>query len=116
MEQKKKKTFLIIEIVVLSLFLLLFAGCIISELAAPESAVAIWMKTNIWDVNKTVISIKSHVPVLINSLIYIVLVYAICKIIRIIFSVKMKETVAILTGFDQHVITVTDTIVSSKVL
>ena len=93
MEQKtKKKTFLVIEIVVLSLFLLLFAGCIISELAAPNSAIATWMKTNIWDVNQTLISIKSHVPVLINSLIYIVLVYAVCKIIRIIFSVKMKQS------------------------
>ena len=92
MEQKNKKVFLVIEIAVLSLFILLFAGCIISELAAPNSAIATWMKTNIWDVNKTLISLKSHVPVVINSLIYIVLVYAVCKIIRIIFSIKMKQS------------------------
>jgi small conductance mechanosensitive channel len=93
MEQKpKKKLFFIVEIVVLSLFLLLFAGCIISELSAPDSAIAVWMKSNIWDVSKTLISLKSHIPVVINSLIYIVLVYAVCKIIRIIFSVKMKQS------------------------
>ena len=93
MEQKtKKKVFLVVEIAVLSLFLLLFAGCIISELSAPESNLAIWMKTNIWDVSKTLVSLKSHVPVVVNSLIYIVLVYAVCKIIRIIFSVKMKQS------------------------
>ena len=93
MEQKtKKNVFLIVEIAVLSLFLLLFAACIISELAVPDSNIANWMKSNIWDVNKTLISIKSHIPVLINSLIYIVLVYAVCKIIRIIFSVKMKKS------------------------
>ena len=93
MEQKtKKKVFLVVEIAVLSLFLLLFAGCIISELSAPESNLAIWMKTNIWDVRKTLVSLKSHVPVVVNSLIYIVLVYAVCKIIRIIFSVKMKQS------------------------
>ena len=90
-EKTKKKSFLIIEITVLSLFLLLFAGCIISELALPDSKMASWMKGNVWDVNKTLVSIKSHVPVLINSLIYIVLVYAVCKIVRIIFSVKMKK-------------------------
>ena len=93
MEQKtKKKVFLVVEIAVLSLFLMLFAGCIISELSAPESNLAIWMKTNIWDVSKTLVSLKSHVPVVVNSLIYIVLVYAVCKIIRIIFSVKMKQS------------------------
>lgn len=91
-QETNKKVFFIVEIAVLSLFLLLFAGCIISELASPESAVAAWMKANIWDVNKTLISLKSHVPVLVNCLIYIVLVYAICKIIRIIFSVKMKRS------------------------
>ena len=93
MEQKtKKKVFLAIEITILSLFLLLFVACIISELATPNSNIANWMKSNIWDVNKTLISLKSHIPVLINSLIYIVLVYAVCKIVRIIFSVRMKKS------------------------
>ena len=87
----KKKVFLAIEITVLSLFLLLFAGCIVLELTLPESSLAAWMQGNIWDVNKTVVSFKSHLPVLVNSLIYIVLVYAICRVVRIIFSVKMKK-------------------------
>ena len=42
--EKKNKILVAIEIAVISLFLLLFAGCIISELALPESALAIWMK------------------------------------------------------------------------
>ena len=90
--ENKKKTFLVIEIAVLSLFLALFIGCIIVEIALPESAVSIWMKDNVWDAGKTLISLKTHVPVLINSLIYIVLVYAICRVVRIIFSVKMKKS------------------------
>ena len=93
MEQKtKKKTFLAIELIVLALFLVLFTVCIASAIFAPESALAVWMKTNIWDINKTWISIKSHIPVAINSLIYILLVYTACKIIRIIFSAKMKKS------------------------
>lgn len=90
--EKNKKIFLAIELSVLSLFLLLFIGCIITEVAAPASAVALWMKENVWDVTGTLISLKSHVPVLINSLIYIVLVYAVCRVVRIIFGVKMKKS------------------------
>ena len=93
MEKKaKKKAFLAIELTVLSLFLLLFAGCLIAEISAPQSAIAEWMKSNVWDVHKTFVSLKSHVPVIINCLIYIVLVDAACKLIRMVFNAKMKQS------------------------
>ncbi len=106
--EKKNKILVAIEITVISLFLLLFAGCIISELALPESALAIWMKENVWDINGTLISLKSHIPVLINSLIYIFLVYAVCRVIRIIFKAKMeknnrtKTIISLLDGFVKY--------------
>ena len=54
MEKKNnKKTFLAIELTVLSLFLLMFVGCLVAEICVPEAAVAIWMKENIWDVHST---------------------------------------------------------------
>ena len=81
-----------IELTVLSLFLLLFAGCLIAEISAPQSAIAEWMKSNVWDVHKTFVSLKSHVPVIINCLIYIVIVYAACKLIRMVFNAKMKQS------------------------
>ena len=87
-----KKTFLILEITGLSLFLLMFVGCLIAEISVPQSALAKWMMANVWDVNKTFVSLKSHVPVLINSFIYIVIVYAVCKMIRLVFSIKMKKS------------------------
>ena len=92
MEKSKKKTFLIIELTVLSLFLLMFIGCLITEVCAPESALSLWMRENVWDVDQTLVSLKTHVPVIINSLIYIVIVYAVCKIARLIFSAKMKKS------------------------
>ena len=93
MEKKtKNNVFLIIELTVLSLFLLLIIGCLVSEISMPESAIATWMKTNIWDVHKTFISLKSHVPVIVNCLIYIVIVYAVCRLVRLIFSAKMKKS------------------------
>ncbi len=106
--EKKNKILVAIEIAVISLFLLLFAGCIISELALPESALAIWMKENVWDTNGTLISLKSHVPVLINSLIYIFFVYAVCRVIRLIFKARMeknnrtKTIISLLDGFVKY--------------
>ena len=105
---EKKKILVAIEITVISLFLLLFAGCLICELALPESEIACWMRDNVWNVRETVISLKSHVPVLINSLIYIVLVYAVCRVVRIIFSAKMKKNnkaktiLSLLDGFVRY--------------
>ncbi len=110
MEEKttKRKVLLAIELTVLALFLVMLAGCLIAELAAPETALATWMKDNVWDVNKTLVSLKSHVPVLIKSFIYIVIVYAVCKIIRIIFSARMKKNnraktvLSLLDGFVKY--------------
>lgn len=106
--EKKNKVLFAIEITVVCLFLALFAGCLIAELAWPESTVAEWMRVNVWDISKTLISLKSHVPVLINSLIYIVLVYAVCRVIRLIFKAKMeknprtKTIISLLDGFVKY--------------
>ncbi len=88
----KKKVFTVIEITVLALFVILFAVCLIVQLVVPTGSFSVWMKENVWDINKTLISLKTHVPTLINSLIYIVIIYAICKIIRYVFSAKMKKS------------------------
>lgn len=107
-KKSKKKTLLIIELCVLALFLLMVVGCLVSELAAPDSALAGWMKDNVWDVKGTLVSLKTHVPVLINSLIYIVIVYAVCRIIRLVFSARMekssrsKTVLTLLDGFVKY--------------
>lgn len=101
-----KKAFLITELTVLSLFLLMLIGSLIAEICAPQSALAIWVKANIWDVHKTLVSLRSHVPVLINCFIYIVIVYAVCRLIRLIFNAKMRKsnrTKTVLSLFDGFV-------------
>ena len=103
-----KNIFKVMEIIVLSLFVLMFIGCIALELALPESAVSVWIKENVWDITKTVASVKAHVPVLINSLIYVILVYAVCRILRLFFksrmqkSNRMKTVFALLDGFTKY--------------
>ena len=105
-KRTRKKIFLTVEITVLSLFLLMLIGCFAAEICAAESALALWVKANIWDVEKTFVSLKSHVPVLINCFIYIVIVYTVCRLIRLMFSAKMKQnnrTKTVLSLFDGFV-------------
>lgn len=89
--EKKKKVFLVIEIAAVSLFLLFFAACIICELAMPHTAIAAWVRENVWDVHAGLASFKAHIPVIIKSLAYIVFIYALCRVVRMIFSAKMKN-------------------------
>ncbi len=104
----KKKIFLVIELTVFALLIALFVACLISQLVFPDGAISVWMKENVWDINKTLISLKTHVPTLINSLIFIVIIYATCKIIRYVFSAKMKKSprsktvLSLLDGFVKY--------------
>ena len=91
MKEKKKSKLLWLEIIILSLVVAGFVACIVVELVSPESEISTWMKENVWDVTKMSASLKAHVPVLINSLIYIVLIYAVCKLVRLFFRKRMEE-------------------------
>ena len=99
---------LIIEIVVLSLFLLLVLGTLIFQLAAPDLALSIWVKENIWDLSATLGNLKNHLPVIINSFIIIVIIYAAGRILRIFFKYKMnknnrnKTIYALMDGFVKY--------------
>ena len=63
----KKKVFKIIELSILAFFVLVFAGCIIFEIAMPEEPFSKWLQDNVWDIRGTLVSIKSHIPVFIKS-------------------------------------------------
>lgn len=106
--RKNKKVFFWVEMAIISLFLLAFLTCIIIELAAPNAEISVWMKENVWDITKTGATIRAHIPTLINSLIYIVFVYAICKLIRVVFRARMRKSnrtktiFALLDGFVKY--------------
>lgn len=89
---KDKKTFHIVEFVVLSVLLLAFVFLIIMELVAPTLGMSVWLKNNIWDVKHSLTVFKAHVPTIINCIIYIILVYALCKVLRMIFRGRMKKS------------------------
>ena len=88
---KKNKVFVIVEIAAVSLFVLFFAACVICELVIPQSAFSLWAQTNVWNVSATLDSFKAHLPVMIRSLIYIVFIYALCRVLRMVFASKMEK-------------------------
>lgn len=104
----KKKIFKIVELSALAFFVLVFIGCIVFEIAMPEASFSKWLQDNVWDIRETLVSIKSHIPVFIRSVIYIALVYAVSKILRAIFKSKMKRSnrtktiFALLDGFVKY--------------
>ena len=99
---------LIAEITVLALFLAACLFCVIIQLTSPESAVGMWVKENVWDVKQSLESFKGHIPVLINCLIYIVIVYAVCRLLRLFFKAQMgksnrtKTVFTLLDGFVKY--------------
>jgi len=89
--KKSKKIFGIIEIIIVSILFVGFIMCLLSELIAPESPLAIWMKDNVWDVKGSLAALNSHVPVLIQCFVYVVIIYVICKLLRLIFKSRIKK-------------------------
>ena len=102
-ENKKKKGFTILELIIIGIVLISFIVFLIIEMAAPESSVGDWVKNNVWDTEKAGKDFMSHLPTLIQSLIYVVVIYAVCKLIRMLFHRKMAKsnrTKTIVTLFD----------------
>ena len=93
MEKKNKKIniYQILQIVLIVLVLAFIAMCIIVQLIDSTSNISKWIIENVWDLNKTKAIFNDRVPTIIRSLIYIVLIYGICKLIRLIFRVQMKK-------------------------
>ena len=51
-ENKKKKGFTILELIIIGIVLISFIVFLIIEMAAPESSVGDWVKNNVWDTEK----------------------------------------------------------------
>ena len=89
---KSKKIFNLIEIIVGVLFIVGFIVCITMQYVNPEAAFSLWLKENVWDISKTLESFKNQIPEIIHCIIYIVLIFAISKILRTIFRAQIKKS------------------------
>ena len=95
-EKKTNKKLTIIELVLIAVVLIVFGTFIIIEMVAPGTEVSVWVKENVWDTEKAGKDFMTHLPVLIQSVIYVVVILAVCKLLRLIFAAKMNKTVVTL--------------------
>lgn len=106
--KREKRIFSIVEKVILGIFFLAILACCVIQLAFPNWSISAWTRANVWDIDKTFVSLKAHVPTLIKSFIYIVIVYTICRILRLLFKARMqkssraKTTFSLLDGFVKY--------------
>ena len=89
--KNKKKAFTIAEIIIISVVLVTFLTLLIVEMAAPQSSFAEWIKVNVIDTSNVGKTFMTQLPTLIKSLIYIVVIYALCKLLRMIFHRSMEK-------------------------
>ena len=91
-KKSKKKAFTIVELTIIFAVIIAFITFLIIEMAAPATSVGEWVKENIVDTDKVGKDFMTHLPVLIQSVIYVVVIYAVCKLIRMFFARKMKKS------------------------
>ena len=88
----KKSKLKLIEIIICILIILVFVGFIIAEIASPNSNFGEWVRDNVWDTSRARARLKTHLPTLIRSIIYIVIIFTVCTLVRIIFHKFMTKS------------------------
>ena len=91
-EKEKNKGFMIAKIIIASIFVILLVVCLIMQIALPNNPFSLWVKDNIWDVEKMALDFKAQLPEIIQCLIYIFLVLSISSILRTIFKTQIKKS------------------------
>ena len=89
---KKKKGFTIVELTIICAVLITALVFMIIEMTAPETSVGAWIKANVWDTEKAGKDFMTNLPTLIRSVIYVVIIYAACKLVRMIFHRRMQKS------------------------
>ena len=108
MKKLDKKVWKIAEIVILVSLLLFFISCVVVQFVAPDAPYTTWIKENVWNVKNTLASLRSHVPTIIQCAIYALIIYVVCRIVRLIFKSKMaksnrtKTVFTLLDGFVKY--------------
>ena len=91
-KKKNKKIAIIVEICVCAVLLLAFIALIVIEVVAPTSTAGAWIQSNVWNTSEAGAKFMTHLPVLIKSVIYIVVVLVVCILVRLIFRKVMEKS------------------------
>ena len=91
-QSKAKKIWSIVGTTIILVVLVLFIIGFIIELAAPNTGIASWMKNNVWDINKLPESWDKHKKTVIHCIMLIAIVFAVSKLLRLIFKKLMAKS------------------------
>ena len=92
MENKKRKIINIIELILGALILAGLVFSLIIQLISPTEEYAIWVKNNVWDIEKTLSGLEAQLPEIIQCIIYIFLILSVSKILRMIFKAQINKS------------------------
>ena len=82
---------LVLEIVLGSIVLISFTLALLTELIVPDAKIDIWMKNNVWNLDSFLATMSSSVSMLLHGFLSIVIVYAACKVVRIILNSRRNK-------------------------
>lgn len=91
-KQVNKKKFTIAELIVIGVILTAAIVFIAIEIAAPGTAISDWVKANVVNTDEIAEGFMTNLPWLIKSVIFVVVIYAACKLVRIILQARMKKS------------------------
>ena len=91
-KKKNKKIAIIVEICICAVVLLVFIALILLEVLAPATPLGGWVKDNVWNTEEAGAKFMTHLPVLVKSLVYIVIVLVVCILVRLIFKKIMEKS------------------------
>lgn len=80
-----------IKLIFILVAVVLLTACIILQIVAPDASISQWFTKNVWDLKKIGANFKNHIPVFMDSLVYILIIYTICSVARLIFKLQMKK-------------------------
>ncbi len=87
-----RKVWSIIGISACALIILIFVLGVIFELALSDSPFAIWAKENLWDVTTLPQMWQAHQKTVINCLFLIAVIFALSKLLRLVFKKIMQKS------------------------
>lgn len=81
----------VLQIAIGAIFLIGLILMVVVQLTLPDVEFSLWTKEHVWDVSQAGNDFLKHLPVIITSLVFIVIIFALSKVLRLIFKSKIAK-------------------------
>lgn len=91
-KKKNKRKFTIAELIIIGIVLSTAIVFMIIEVTMPDIEMSVWLKNNVLDTSEIGKGFMTKLPAFVKNTIYVVVIYAICKLVRIIIQSRMNKS------------------------